>query len=120
MNTQMTVTSKAGVVKIGKQVTTELPKVKDATVNVRDRINDILATEKHNLINYQVAINEMICDELRSILVNNRNDTQNLHTRMFTELFNIGEYQADVATMQQITDSVDVFTNYKVQLPYQQ
>ncbi|MCX8131725.1 MAG: spore coat protein [Clostridia bacterium] len=120
MDTQMTVTSKSGVVKIGKQVTSELPKVKDATVNVRDRVNDILATEKHNLINYQTAINEAISDEFRQILINGRNDTQNLHTRVFGELFNMGEYQADVATTQQLADTVEVFTNYKSQLPYSQ
>jgi len=120
MNTQSIITSKTGVQKIGINVSNELPKVKDPNINVRDRLNDVLATEKHNLINYQVGINEIINDDLRNLLFNNRDNLQDLHTRFFNELFNLGEYQADVAVNIQIKDTVDVFTNYKTQLPFQQ
>ena len=120
MDTQSTVTSKAGVQKIGKPVSNELPKVKDPNINLRDRLNDVLLTEKYNLIGYQIGINEMINDDLRGVVVGNRNSLQELHTRFFNELFNLGEYQADVASMPQITDTVDVFTNYKSQFPYKQ
>lgn len=120
MDTQATITSKAGVVKIGKQVSNELPRVKDVNVNLRDRLNDILLTEKHNLVSYQVGINEMINDDLRKLVIDNRNRLQDIHTRFFNELFNLGEYQADAATAPQIKDSADVFTNYKTQIPYKQ
>ncbi len=120
MDTQSTVTSKSGVVRIGKRVSDQLPKVKDANVNVRDRLNDILSTEKHMTISYQTGINEMINDDLRQLAIDNRNTIQNLHTKIFNELFNLGEYQADVAKMEQIADSVEIFTNYKVQLPYKE
>ncbi len=120
MDTNSTVTSKAGVLKIGKSVSSELSKIKDANVNVRDRLNDILLTEKHNLISYQTGINEIICDDLRSLLIENRNSIQKLHTRFFNELFNLGEYQANVAQIAQIADTVEVFTNYRVQFPYKQ
>lgn len=120
MDTQSTVTSKAGVVKIGKQVSNELPKVKDANVNLRDRLNDFLLTEKHNLVSYQVAINEIINDDLRNIIVNNRNSIQAAHSRIFTELFNLGEYQADIAANAQIADTYEVFNNYKTQFPFKQ
>lgn len=118
MDTQSTVTSKTGVVKIGKKVTNELPKAKDANVNVRDRLNDVLLTEKHNLISYQIAINEIINDDLRKFAFDNRNRLQDLQVRFFNELFNMGEYQADVATGPQIIDTADVFTNYRSQLPF--
>jgi hypothetical protein len=35
MDTQFVVTTKAGLQKIGRQVSDELPKVKDATINLR-------------------------------------------------------------------------------------
>jgi hypothetical protein len=118
MDTHTIITSNTGVQRIGKQVSSELPMVKDANVNVRDRLNDILLTEKHNLLSYQVGINEIINDDLRNIANDNRNSLQDIHTRFFNELFNLGEYQADVATMQQIKDTVDIFNNYKAQFPY--
>jgi hypothetical protein len=53
MDTQFVVTTKAGLQKIGRQVSDELPKVKDATINLRDRLNDMLIDEKQLLNNYQ-------------------------------------------------------------------
>jgi hypothetical protein len=120
MDTQQTVTSKQGIVRIGKPVSAELPKVKDANVNIRDRLNDVLLTEKHNLVSYQVGLNEVINEDLRTIVSANRNNLQEVHTRFFNELFELVEYQADATTTQQITDTLDVFTNYKVQLPIKQ
>ncbi len=120
MDTQSTVTGKTGVLKIGKTVSNELPKVKDANMNLRDRLNDVLSTEKHSLVNYQIAINEMINDDLRSLLTTNRDRLQGNHTSFFNELFNLGEYQADAATQPQIADTFDVFNNYKTQLPIKQ
>ncbi|MGI6066268.1 MAG: spore coat protein [Bacillota bacterium] len=120
MDTQLTLTTKTGVQKIGKRVSPELPKVKDANVNLRDRLNDILSDEKHLLVNYQIAINEIINDDLRNVLINNRDRVQGMHTGFFNELFNLGEYQADVATNPQIRDAFDVFSGYKTQLPNKQ
>jgi hypothetical protein len=120
MDTQSTVTSKMGVQKIGKTVSQELPKVKDANMNVRDKLNDILFYEKHNLVNYQIAANEIINDDLRALLISNRNKIQDAHTNLFNKLFDLGEYQADIATKSQISDISDVFNGYKTQLPFSQ
>lgn len=117
MDTQQTVTTKTGVMKIGRPVSNQLPKVKDPSFNVRDRLNDVLLTEKHNLVSYQIAIDEIINDDLREALQKNRDRTQNLQVLFFNEMFNLGEYQADLAEPLLINDTVDVFTNYKVQLP---
>lgn len=118
MDTQNTVTTKSGVQKIGKQVSDELPKVKDASINLRDRLNDLLLDEKQLLVNYQIAINEMINDDLRDLFVQNRNIIQGAQVGYFNDLFNLGEYQSDIATPPQISDTLDVFNNYKTQLPY--
>jgi hypothetical protein len=120
MINESVITSKSGVQKIGKPVSDELPKVKDANVNLRDRLNDILLTTKHNLVSYQIAINEIIDEDLRQCAIDNRNRNQDIHNRVFIELFNLGEYQADLATAPQVTDTFEVFTNYKTQLPYKQ
>lgn len=69
MDTQSTITSKMGVPKIGKTVSQELPNVKDVNLNVRDKLNDILLYEKHNLVNYQITTNEIINDDLRAVLL---------------------------------------------------
>jgi hypothetical protein len=60
----------------------------------------------------------MINDDLRDLLVTNRNNIQGAHTGAFNDLFNLGEYQADVATKPQISDTLSVFNNYRTQLPF--
>ncbi|AOT69033.1 spore coat protein [Geosporobacter ferrireducens] len=120
MNTEQIVISKTGVQKIGKTVSNELPQVKDPSINIRDELNDVLLMEKHNLVSYQTGINEMINDDLRQIVISNRDQIQKTHTRFFDELFNLGEYQANMAMNNEIADVVDTFTGYKVQFPSQQ
>ncbi|SNS40165.1 Coat F domain-containing protein [Anaerovirgula multivorans] len=120
MNTEQTITSKAGVQKIGKTVSNELPQVKDPSINIRDKLNDILLMEKHNLVSYQIGINEMINDDLRQIVINNRDQLQQIHTRYFNEMFNLGEYQANVAVNAEVADLVEIFTGYQTQFPLQQ
>jgi hypothetical protein len=112
MDTQFVVTTKAGLQKIGRQVSDELPKVKDATINLRDRLNDMLLDEKQLLNNYQTAINEMINDDLRDLLVGNRNSIQGAQIGLYNDMFNLGEYQSDVATVQQVSDTLEIFSNY--------
>jgi hypothetical protein len=119
MDYQSTVVSPTGVTKIGKTVSAELPQVKDQSFNMRDRLNDMLATEKYNLVNYQIAINELINPQLRQVVYKNCTRLQGLHDQFFAELFNLGEYQADIALYPEIADAIQVFTNYKAQLPYQ-
>lgn len=120
MDTNQIVTAKTGVQKIGKTVSNELPQVKNPSFNVRDRLNDILLAEKQNLVGYQIGINEIMNDDLRQIVINNRDQLQQIHTQYFNELFNLGEYQANIANKLEIADLVEVFTGYVVQLPNQQ
>ncbi|ABR49468.1 hypothetical protein Amet_3340 [Alkaliphilus metalliredigens QYMF] len=120
MNTEQVITSKSGVMKIGKTVSNELPQVKDPSINIRDMLNDVLLMEKHNLVSYQIGINEIINDDLRQIVINNRDQLQQIHTKHFSELFNLGEYQANVATQTEVADLIDIFTGYQTQLPFQQ
>lgn len=119
MDFQSTVTSTTGVTKLGKKVSSELPQVKDPSFNLRDRLNDMLATEKYNLVNYQIARNEMIAPQIRKVIDQNCQRLQGLHDQFFEELFNLGEYQANIAQYPEVADAIEVFTNYKQQLPVQ-
>ena len=118
MNTEQTIISKTGVEKIGKSVSNELPQVKSPSINIRDILNDILLMEKHNLVSYQIGINEIINDDLRQLVINNRDQLQQVHTKFFNELFNLGEYQANTALNTEIADLTDIFTGYQTQLPF--
>lgn len=42
---------------------------------------------------------------------------QNYPNHLFTNLFDLGEYQANIATAAEIADAADTFSNYQVQLP---
>jgi uncharacterized protein Yka (UPF0111/DUF47 family) len=120
MDNRTTVTSKFGVQKIGKGKSPVLPKEKDPTINLRDRLNDILSGEKHTLDGYQSGLNEIIDEQFFNLVKKNIENCRLLQRKMFEQLFDLGEYQADTATPPQIEDALDMFNNYKVQLPYSQ
>lgn len=117
MNFQTTVTAKSGIQKLGKQVSDKFPQVKDPTMNLRDQLNDVLAMDKYALVGYQYGINETIDPQLRQLLLENRDRLQDAQVRLFTELFNLGEYQATIASPGEMTDAYDVFSGYISQLP---
>ncbi len=118
MDTQSIITTKTGAVKIGKEVTAQLPKQKDATVNDRDRLNDILLHEKHMLTGYNTGINEVLDPNLLNLLQENRQQLQQVHQQMLEALFDMGEYTADIALPNQVADAYDIFNGYKTQFPY--
>jgi hypothetical protein len=120
MDNRTTVTSKFGVQKIGRDRSPVLPKEKDPTINVRDRLNDVLIDEKHMLTGYFIGLNEIIDQQLFDLVKKNVESCRLLQRKMFEQMFDLGEYQADTSTPQQIEDTLDMFNNYKVQLPYPQ
>jgi hypothetical protein len=105
---------------LGKQVSGKFPQVKDPSLNVRDRLNDALTMDKYSLVGYQYGLNEVIDPQLRQVLLKNRDRLQDAQVRLFTELFNLGEYQATIASPGEVTDAYDVFIGYTSQLPMQQ
>lgn len=115
-----TVTSKFGVQKIGKGKSPVLPKEKDPSFNLRDRLNDVLINEKHMIDSYNIGQNELFDEQLYNQVTKNIGNVKLIQRSMLEQLFNLGEYQADTATPQQINDAFDVFNNYQVQLPYKQ
>lgn len=120
MDNRSTVTSKFGVQKIGKGKSPVLPEKKDPSFNLRDRLNDILIDEKHILGGYYTGLNEVIDQQLFDLAKKNIENCRLIQRKMFEQMFDLGEYQADTATPQQIEDALDIFNNYKVQLSYPQ
>ncbi|NLI91190.1 MAG: spore coat protein [Peptococcaceae bacterium] len=115
-----TVTSPFGVQKIGKGKSPVLPKEKDSSYNLRDRLNDTLSSEKYIIESYTTGSKEILCEKLYTLVNNNLNSIKQLHRHLFEEIFNLGEYQADLATQQQVDDALDMFTKYQAQFPYSQ
>lgn len=120
MDNNSIVTSPFGVQKIGKERSPVLPKEKDSSFNLRDRLNDVLANEKYALEGYNIGLNEVIDNQLYNLAKGNQDKIRQLQRKMVEELYNLGEYQADIATPPQVSDTFDVFNKYMVQLPYQQ
>lgn len=115
-----TVTSAFGVQKIGKGKSPVLPDQKDSSFNLRDRLNDTLLSEKHIIESYTTGAKEVLCQQLYTIVTENLSNLKSAQRNLFEELFNLGEYQADIAAKPQLDDALDMFTKYKVQLPYPQ
>jgi len=115
---QSVMTTKAGARVIGKQPSPTLPKQKGTEINLRDRLNSALSTEKHLAVGYTTSMNEAIDPGLYNLLGEARDEVQHYQRKFFEALFNLGEYGADLAMEPQVTDAVDVFTTYKGQLPY--
>ncbi|RNC28596.1 MAG: hypothetical protein AWM53_01430 [Candidatus Dichloromethanomonas elyunquensis] len=115
-----TVTSPFGVQKIGKGKSPVLPAEKDSSYNVRDRLNDTLSSEKYIIESYTTGSKEILCEKLYTLVNNNLSNIKQLHRHLFEQLFNLGEYQADTATQQQVNDALDMFVKYQAQFPYPQ
>ena len=118
IDTSSIVTSPMGVQKIGKGKSPVLPEEKDPSFNLRDRLNDTLLSEKHIIGSYTTSSKELLCQQLYSIATENLSNIKLAQRHLFEELFNLGEYQADLASQPQVDDALDMFTKYKVQLPY--
>lgn len=113
-----TVTSPTGARKIGNKVSPSLPKTKGPDFNIRDQFNDVLMGEKHLTGTYTMAVNEAIRPDLRALFTGLRDQAVNCQWQVFGTLYNLGEYQADIAAPEQVADVVDVFSGYQTQLPY--
>ena len=120
MDTASTITTKSGARKIGKQTTGAMKQPKDATVNDRDRLNGILMHEKQIMQNYTTGLAEVFDSDLYNRIKTNRDRIEDLHSQTVEALFNSGEYTADIAPAEQVTDAYDVFKGYLNQLPYGQ
>lgn len=94
-------------------------KVKTPEINDRDRINDVLATEKYlsdsfNTFVREASHNSLFCDA-KQIL----NDTHDCARDIFNVMYQQGSYNLDVAPTQKVQKTWNKFSNYlNTQAPY--
>lgn len=97
---------------------TGLPKVKDATVNDRDRMQDLLAQEKYLTWAYTTAMNEASHEELWRVMKQNFDACQQLQRQIFNGMFKKGWYKLPVADAQALSHTLQQFKQYQTQFPF--
>lgn len=97
----------------------QLPKVKGPEFNDRDRINDMMATEKYLSMGYNIGVFEANDDELRQELLGCLNETHEFQRHLFQAMFDRGWYKMETANEDAVHKSATDFHNYKTQMPYQ-
>ncbi|MDW7651420.1 MAG: spore coat protein [Bacillota bacterium] len=116
MDPNVTMTTKTGAQKIGKQATANI--AKNQQINDLDRLYDTLFHHKHMMNIYQISCSEAVDPNLFNLLKTCSQRIQEQHGKVLDTLFNIGEYTADVAPPAQVKDISEVFMGYLNQLPY--
>lgn len=81
----------------------------EAGLGLKDKLKDMMATEKQLLNHYQHAVNEVVSDDMRNLFLDNRNAVQGAHTGFYYDLFKLGACHADIATPRQISDAIKEF-----------
>lgn len=97
----------------------QLPQVKGPEFNDRDRVNDLLATEKYLTTGFNVATFEANDEELRKEFLDCLNESHSFQRQLFGAMFDRGWYKMETASVESVHKGVTDFGNYKRQLPYQ-
>lgn len=92
---------------------------KGPEMNDRDRINDLLATEKYMLQSINTACWEASHDQLNQDLLTILNETHQMHRQIFNLMFQKGWYKLERADQNQVQNTYQQYSNYLTQLPYQ-
>lgn len=97
---------------------TGLPQVKDATVNDRDRMQDLLAQEKYMTSGYDTSRNEASHHELYMVLAENHHACHRAQRDIYDMMFKKGWYKVPVADAPAVTHAYDQFQQYLGQFPF--
>lgn len=91
--------------------------VKGPELNDQDRITEILSNEKHMTNSYSVGLNEMQNPNLRKVIQDILQNTQNAQFQIFDLMFQKGWYKMKVADQQEVQAAKTQFSNYSSQFP---
>lgn len=116
--TQPQLTYEAGRIVMSYPQTSDLPTVKDATVNDRDRTQDLLAQEKYLTAAYTTALAEMGHEELTQVVKQNFETCHKLQRQLFNLMFHKGWYKLPVANAEAVKQTVNQFKQYQTQFPF--
>lgn len=97
---------------------TGLPQVKDANVNDRDRMQDLLAQEKYLTASYNTAMYEAGHDELYQTIKQNFDQCHQIQRKIFNLMFQKGWYKLPVADADSVAHTYNQFKQYQAQLPF--
>lgn len=100
------------------QEETGLPQVKDSNVNDRDRMQDLLSSEKYMTAGYTIGMNEASHDALFQVLKQNHDKCQQNQRQLFDTMFKKGWYKLPVADAQSVTHAYNQFKQYQGQFPF--
>ncbi|MDX8044716.1 spore coat protein [Gracilibacillus sp. S3-1-1] len=89
------------------------------SMNDRDFVNDMLATEKYLSQSYGNAMNEASNQVLYQDILHIFEDTQNCQRDLFNLMFKNGWYSLEEVSTQTSEQSYQQFQQYKQQLPTQ-
>ena len=92
---------------------------KSPRLNDRDRINDILATEKYLSDSFNVFVRESSNNQLYGDVKRILNDTHDCARDIFNLMYQQGSYQLEKAQSQKVQQAWSKFSNYlNTQSPY--
>lgn len=102
------------------QEPTGLPQTRDATVNDRDRLIDLLSTEKYLTHGYNVSMQEASHDQLFQLLKQNHDACIQLQRQFFNTAFKKGWYRLPVADAQSVATALTQAQQKSSEFPVQQ
>ncbi|HYG57964.1 MAG TPA: spore coat protein [Symbiobacteriaceae bacterium] len=91
---------------------------KDSNVNDRDRMQDLLSTQKYLSDGYDKAMNEASHDALWQVFQQNHQNTKQLERQIFNTMFKKGWYKLPVADAQSVAWAHNQFSQYRTQFPF--
>jgi len=100
--------------------TGQMPRVKGPEMNDRDRLNDMLATEKYLTDNFNVFLREASYTELHQDVNQILNQTHQEARNLFTFMFNKGWYSLQAESAQQVAEAAQKFGSYQSQFAQNQ
>ncbi|GIM45799.1 hypothetical protein DNHGIG_13480 [Collibacillus ludicampi] len=103
---------------IGNPKSANEPQVKGPLMNDRDRLNDVLATEKYLTDSINIAAREASHDTLHQDIMTILNETHQCAREMFNMMFQKGWYNLEAEEQQKIDQAYQQFSNYSTQFPY--
>ena len=94
------------------------PKVKGPELNDRDRVNDILATEKYLTDSFNISAREASHPELHEDILTVLNETHQCQYGMYELMFQKGHYKLEAEDQSKLDQAYKQFDNYATQFPY--
>lgn len=90
----------------------------ETNFNDRDKINDLLVSEKYLTEGYNISTFEAVNPQLQNTLKNILNETHNNRQTLYQVMDQRGWYKTENANQQQVIQAYNKFSGYKSQLPF--